>query len=224
MSERYGVIIDHGTVVGAGPNHLVNLVDVNISNPTAGQAIGYDATNHVFVNMDIPSPEGKADKVSGATNGDLASLDSNGNLADSGVKLNITSPTAGQAITYDATNNEFVNSNIPSPEGKADKVSGATTGDLASLDSNGNLADSGVKLNVSSPTAGQALTYDATNNQFVNSNIPSPEGKADKVSGATAGHIATLDSNGNLVDGGHTFGYIPVNPTDTIGLNIWIET
>jgi hypothetical protein len=35
---------------------------------------------------DIPSISGKADKVSNATNGNFASLDSNGNLADSGHK------------------------------------------------------------------------------------------------------------------------------------------
>ena len=35
---------------------------------------------------DIPDITGKADKVSGATNGDLAGLDSNGNLTDSGSK------------------------------------------------------------------------------------------------------------------------------------------
>ena len=39
-----------------------------------------------YVAGQIPSVSGKADKVSGATNGDLASLDSNGNLADSGYK------------------------------------------------------------------------------------------------------------------------------------------
>ena len=34
---------------------------------------------------DVPSVDGKADKVSGATGGDLASLDSDGNLVDSGI-------------------------------------------------------------------------------------------------------------------------------------------
>lgn len=35
---------------------------------------------------DVPDPTGKADKVSGATNGNFAGLDSNGNLTDSGSK------------------------------------------------------------------------------------------------------------------------------------------
>lgn len=52
----------------------------------------------------IPSVTGKADKVSGATNGNLAGLDSNGNLTDSGVakgildKIPSTLGTAGQIL------------------------------------------------------------------------------------------------------------------------------
>ena len=44
------------------------------------------------------------------------------------------------------------------------------------------------------------------------------DGKADKVSGATAGDVATLDANGNLVDSGKTLGTsVPANAvfTDT---------
>lgn len=44
----------------------------------------------------------------------------------------------------------------------------------------------------------------------VNIIIPDASGKADKVSGATAGHIATLDSSGNLVDSGK--GISDINP------------
>lgn len=70
---------------------------------------------------------GKADKVSSATNGNFASLDSNGNLTDSGHKHS-DYLTSHQDIT-----------------GKADKVSSATNGNFAGLDSNGNLTDSGHK-------------------------------------------------------------------------------
>ena len=60
--------------------------------------------------------------------------------------------------------------------GKADKVSGATSGNLAGLDANGNLTDSGI----------------------AGSNV------MQKVASATAGHIAALDANGNVVDSGDT--------------------
>ena len=67
---------------------------------------------------------------------------------------------------------------------KADKVDGATNGNFAGLDSNGNLTDSGKK-------ASDFLTQ----HQDIS-------GKADKVSGGISGHIAAIDSSGNLIDGG----------------------
>jgi len=114
----------------------------------------------------IPSVSGKADKVSGATSGNFAGLDSNGNLTDSGHKHS-DYLTSHQDIS-----------------GKADKVSGATSGNFAGLDSNGNLTDSGHKHS----------DY-LTSHQDIS-------GKADKVSGAINGDIAGLDSNGNLTDSG----------------------
>ena len=87
----------------------------------------YAWTNWVCLNA--PDVSGKADKVSSATNGDLAGLDSNGNLTDSGYKpSDFATP-----------------SDIPDITGKADKVSGATSGDFAGLDASGNLTDSGYK-------------------------------------------------------------------------------
>lgn len=65
--------------------------------------------------------------------------------------------------------------------GKADKVTGATSGDLAALDGNGNLTDSGAKAS-----------------DFVTD----VSGKADKVASPTAGNFAGLNAAGNLVDSG----------------------
>lgn len=62
--------------------------------------------------------------------------------------------------------------------GKADKVSGATAGNLAKLDSNGNLVDAGIAA-------------DDFND------------KADKDADAVEGNIAEFDGNGNPVDSGH---------------------
>ena len=61
----------------------------------------------------------KADRVNGATNGNLAGLNANGNLTDSGV--------AASSIGN-----------------KANKVSNATNGNLAQLNSSGDLVDSGI--------------------------------------------------------------------------------
>ena len=108
----------------------------------------------------------KTDKVTGATNGHFAGLDSNGNLTDSGSKAS-----------------DFLTSH-QDISGKADKVASATSGNFAGLDANGNLTDSGHKHS-DYLTAHQDIS-----------------GKADKVSSATSGDFAGLDANGNLTDSG----------------------
>lgn len=88
------IIPDYPGVEGAGT--LSGLEDVALNSPTNGQALMYDNTNHVWINGTIPSPDGKADKVSGATAGDLATLDGNGNLTDSSIK-------SSNVVTADST-------------------------------------------------------------------------------------------------------------------------
>ena len=92
----------------------------------------------------------KADKVSGAVNGNLAGLDANGNLTDSGIKasdkVDVYQGTgySGKFMKVGSDGN-LVPDAVPDPTGKADKVSGAVNGNLAGLDANGNLTDSGIK-------------------------------------------------------------------------------
>ena len=109
---------------------------------------------------------GKADKVSSSTNGNLAGLDANGNLTNSGIAA---STVTGYATTI---------------AGKATKVSNATANNFAMLTSAGELADSGV---AKSTVTGYATTI---------------AGKATKVSSATADHLAALTSAGDLADSG----------------------
>ena len=84
--------------------------------------------------------------------------------------------------------------------GKADKVSGATSGNFAGLDSNGNLTDSGHKHS----------DY-LTSHQDIS-------GKADKAVPTAAGNVAILNASGNLADSEKTLGVsVPVDAvfTDT---------
>lgn len=69
----------------------------------------------------------KADKVSGATNGNLAGLDANGNLTDSGIAAN----TVAKVSQLNA---------------KVDKVTTATSGNLPKFGTSGALADSGIAV------------------------------------------------------------------------------
>ena len=108
----------------------------------------------------------KAAKAASPVAGNLAGLDANGNLTNSGKK---------PADFADANHTHA---------GKADKVNSATAGHFAGLDANGNLTDSGKKPE-----------------DFADANH-THAGKADKVNSATAGHFAGLDANGNLTDSG----------------------
>ena len=108
----------------------------------------------------------KADKVSSATNDNLAALDANGNLKDSGLAK---STVTGYATTI-AT--------------KATKVSSATANNFAMLTSAGDIADSGVSK---STVTGYATTI---------------AGKIDKVTSATANRVAAFVSGGGLKDCG----------------------
>jgi len=60
------------------------------------------------IDTDIPNLQsGKADKVSGATAGNFAGLDSNGNLTDSGVKLDDSSTTTNNVWSADKIQSEL---------------------------------------------------------------------------------------------------------------------
>ena len=82
--------------------------------------------------------------------GNLAGLDANGNLTDSGIKasdkVDVYQGTgySGKFMKVGSDGN-LVPDAVPDPTGKADKVNGAVNGNLAGLDANGNLTDSGIK-------------------------------------------------------------------------------
>ena len=153
---------------GLQPKNLTSQVE---SQSTVEGALGALSTN-------------KAAKVSGGTTGNLASLDANGNPADSGKKASDfieKSQTAG-LVKNDGSIDET--QYISDVSGKADKVTNATNNNFAALDANGNLKDSGKK-------ASDFLTE----HQDIS-------GKADKVANATNGDLAGLDANGNPTDSG----------------------
>ena len=65
---------------------FAGLEDVDIDNPQNGQAPLYDAATGKWKNGNVSVDiSGKADKVTGATNGHLAALNAQGNLVDSGL-------------------------------------------------------------------------------------------------------------------------------------------
>ena len=139
---------------------------------------------------------GKANKVTGATDGELAMLDSSGDLKKSDISFDGTTTT--KFLSKKGTF-EDVSADV---SGKADKVSNATEGDIATLDSTGNLVDSGVSTSDFATSAqgtkadsaiqgvsagGTPLTPDA--NKVVNI----PNAVATGESGATDGLMTAAD-------------------------------
>ena len=118
---------------------------------------------------------GKADKVSSATANDLAALDANGNLVDSGIAK---STVTGYASAINA---------------KAAKVSSATANNLAMLTSAGDLADSGI---AKSTVTGYATSI-ANNTTAIGT-------KATKLTGSNivADNLLTMNSSGDLTNSG----------------------
>jgi len=241
----YALSSSLATVATSGDyNDLDNLPTI----PTVDQSYDASSVNAQSGVAVASAISDKADKVSSATNGNFAGLDSNGNLTDSGSKASDFA-TAAQGAKADSAYQK-PSGGIPDTDlsssvqtslgkadtalqshqdisGKADKVSGATNGNFAGLDSSGNLTDSGSKAS-DFATAAQGTLADSAY-QKPSGGIPDTDlssgvqaslakadtalqshqdisGKADKVSGATNGNFAGLDSNGNLTDSGSKAG------------------
>ena len=167
-----------------------------------------DTSKNIVQNIDAinTAVDDKADKVSSATNGDLAGLDSNGNLTDSGIlatNVIVKSNTAG-LVKNDGTIDESTYLTSADIADKADVVSGATNGDLAGLDASGNLTDSGILATdvVQKSSTSGLLKNDGTVDTNTYLTATDISDKANMVSSATNGDLAGLDSNGDLTDSG----------------------
>lgn len=166
----------------------ITIADGVIYKPATGDAV---KLNEFLDSIDY---SGKADKVSGATNGNFAGLDSNGNLTDSGYKAS-DFQAAGDYKTVQTAVAD------PTASGNA-----AAFIDSITQDTNGVITVT--KKNVQNASAEQAGLMSSTDYSKLSALPTNSEletslgGKADKVASATNGNFAGLDSNGNLTDSG----------------------
>lgn len=130
---------------------------------------------------------GKADKVSGATSGNFAGLDTNGNITDSGSKA-ADFATASQGGKADTAVQDVKIGNTS-----------LVTDNVASLPDATTLVKGVVQLTDSHTSTS---TTTAATPKNVKEAYDLAAGKAAKVSGATSGNLASLDSSGDLVDSG----------------------
>ena len=148
----------------ANCNHIYNIEDAFTTTADFVEGAGIDfpaGTNVAIINTGTASsPVYKYDtytgtvdysvfmrKQAGATQGNFAMFDANGQAVDAGV---------GESDFLKAED----------IAGKADKVQNATNGHLAGIDANGNLTDSGVaaadvQQAIANPTSGHVVTVDA---------------------------------------------------------------
>lgn len=130
--------------------------------------------------------------IANPTNGNLVAMDADGLVKDSG---KAASDFAASSHTHSVKINGTMKT-IPATGGTVVDLGTYLTSHQAVSDNNPTLA------------WGTTSTVGTVGNTELRVTMPSnpASGKADKVSGATAGDVATLDANGNLVDSGKTLG------------------
>ena len=116
--------------VSSGSSSLSGLTDTTITTPTDGQVLTYDNSTSKWINANS-GVSSKADKVSNATNGNLAGLNASGNLTDSGISATSVSTAVTNSHTH--ANKTYLDK-IPSSTGSNGDVltSNGTTWSWAS--------------------------------------------------------------------------------------------
>lgn len=164
---------------------------------------------------------GKADKVSGATSGNFAALDGNGNLIDSSSKASDFATSSQGALAASAVQPEDLATvatsgdyddllnkpTIPAAQVSADWNATSGVAQILNKPTLSVVATSGAYADLTgTPTVDQSYGASSTNAQSGTAVANAISGKADKVSGATTGNFAGLDGNGNITDSGSKAG------------------
>ena len=169
--------------------NLADFIDSQIQNTNTTYNFSFENDKFIITKEDLgvegeaPVAEftmgidGKIAKVANAVAGDVATLTADGQVADSGVKLADLAKSADVANTY------------ATQQALADEISAVT-------EAAGKLADR-VGVNEKDIKDLQDLIDDVTGGTSTSLGT-----KADKVTGAVAGNVASLNAEGNLVDGG----------------------
>ena len=176
---------------------------------------------------------GKADKVPNVTSGEIAVLTTDGNIASSGINyengyIRPFDDSVGQWDTSPTSDSKKVATSGGIYEaiyGTHGAIQQSIDSVMHGLDSNGTVVLAGgipsyvngqVSGKLDKYTAGSSADWDTVPTQNSTKPVTSggvyaevayvreqARGKADKVSGATSGDLASLDSNGNLTDSGY---------------------
>lgn len=206
----------NGVTIGASPKFTDTTYESK-SASSGGTAVSLCTTGEKY------TWNGKADKAVPSANGNVATLNSSGNLADSGKTLGKSVPA--DAVFTDTTYNvvsKTANGLAPQLPNETSTTkylrqdgtwvappNDDTKNTAGSTDSSSKLFLIGATSQAANPqTYSQDTAYVGTdgclysNSTKVLTAHQDISGKADKVSGATNGNLAALDANGNLTDSG----------------------
>ena len=164
-------VVDLGNISGGGGGGDVNVIEIVKVN---GTALTPDSNKAVNINdipwsivsskPTIPDISGKADKVSGATNGNIAALDANGNLKDAGVSASNVSDAVSKRHSH---SNKTMLDNIPSSLGSSGQalcVNSAGTGlEFKTVSGGGGLSDYDFTHTIASGVSGTVTVTFAAN-------------------------------------------------------------
>lgn len=186
-----GATIDAGEIVVA--SELSDLDDVNLTTPTDGESLVYDATTNKWVNKDYEiAVEDLTDvNIDKATleNGDIIKWDATAqkwvkgqiptidSLNDVG-DVDLTSPTNGQILVYDDTDDKWKN---------VDNTIVADIDDLGDVD-----------IDTTTLENGQILKYDSVSHKWVNGNASATSTKIEDLADVSV-DITTLEDGMVLV-------------------------
>lgn len=172
------------------------LPSANFLKPGAVYQFVYDGTNYCFVgNFDNNN---YAYQTALSTNAEYPVLCKNN--ANQTAENNFVRYASG--ITMNPSTNKITASGgfAGDLEGNAATASEAASGSTLENKINSKQDDLGIS------SSGSSTKFLNEKGEWATVTTPDVSGKADKVSGATAGDVATLDANGNLVDSGKTLG------------------
>lgn len=200
-------------VAGEGINITGDVISIDNSVVQHKLVAGDNITINNVTNTISADVSGKADKVEGATSGNLAGLDAHGNLTDSGIAASSVatqSDLSGKQDTLTAGPNIDIINSVVSTE-KTVVAAGQNVSVTSSLDNvtrtrTYTVNASGAAAQIQSDWAQtDTSSVDYIKNKPDLSNYATTtdlSGKADKVDSATAGNLAGLDATGNLTDSG----------------------
>ena len=149
--EEIALIVVDSSLSNTSENPVQNKVIYDALDDKVDKVAGKGLSENDYTNADktivdnvTTNLAGKADLAVPSAVNNFATLNSSGNLTDSGINKNIIPSSA-------ASNNQLVTaSDISTLTNKANKVSPApsTNGNIATLDTNGDLTDSGINKNI----------------------------------------------------------------------------